>query len=218
MAQLAIDVETISPEIDEREVVDTLASREIELLCIGVGHRASPDSEIETRVLWRQGVDVGDEYQLLAELAERLHDRYFDEILTYNTGDFAERHLKGRSTIVGDEVGDLSLPDIVHRGWERAVHRNLMYAIVRNHGHRMEIKAAVEEHTSDHPPTVSWKGEPLTSDDIPQLGERWLRHCSGLMDLGDPAPRLKDAIQRHVEADLELHFRLADSLDGRTTT
>ena len=115
MGTVALDIETISPGVDESTEVDFLNSRHFELLCVGAGYREVPTSKPEIEVLWRPGVDTGDEYQLIARLAEWLADRPIDQILTYNGVDFDFRHIQGRASIVADEVHDPSLPELLHR-------------------------------------------------------------------------------------------------------
>lgn len=210
MSTVAIDIETISPSSDDVTDVDFLDSRDFEILCVGLGHRLSPNSEIETDVIWRPGIDDGDEYQLLAETAEWLHNRHYDCIITYNGAQFDERHLRGRAVIVGDRVGDPSLADVIHRALERGVHRDLMYDVIRDRGHRLSLEDAVVEYTESHPASVSWAGEQITNEDIPTLGEKWLAHRSGLTDLGEKGSQLQATLETYVKSDIRPLFDLAD--------
>ncbi|WP_459192054.1 hypothetical protein [Halosimplex sp. J119] len=215
MATVAIDIETISPTSENVTDVDFLDSRDFELLCVGLGHRLSTNSEIEIDVLWRPGIDDGDEYRLLAETVEWLHNRHYDCILTYNGTRFDERHLRGRAAIVGDQVRDPSLTDVVHRALEQGVHRDLMFDVIRDRGYRLSLEDAVTEYTGSRPPSVSWAGEQITNGDIPTLGERWLAHRSGLTDLGEKGSQLQETLETYVKSDIRPLFDLADALSNR---
>ncbi|WP_435186729.1 hypothetical protein [Halobellus sp. EA9] len=215
MATVALDIETVSPGSNDGTDVDFLDSRDFEVLCVGLGHRLSPNSEIEIEVIWRPGIHDGDEYQLLAETAEWLHDRHYDRILTYNGTRFDERHLRGRAAIVGDRVGDPSLADVIHQAWEQGIHRDLMFDIIRDRGHRLSLEDAVEQYTRTSPSSVAWEGEEVTNTDIPVLGEEWLAHRSGLTGLGEQGNRLQKTLEAYVRTDIEPLFELADELSNR---
>lgn len=214
MGTVAIDIETISPGVDESTEVDFLNSREFELLCVGLGYRATPTSEPELEVLWRPGIDTGDEYQLLARFAEWLAEHPVDKILTYNGTDFDIRHLRGRASIISDEVRDPSLPELLHRELTVPTHRDLMHDVIRKHGHRLSLEDAVEAHVGERPPDTRWRGELISNSDIPSLGEEWLTHRSGLVQL-DHAENLKATLEEYVNADIDPLFSLADVFDGR---
>lgn len=212
MGTVALDIETVSPQVDSVADVDFLDSRQFEILCVGVAHRLTPDSPHETDVLWRGGIESGDEYEVLAELCEWLDQRHYTTILTYNGSRFDERHLRGRAAIVGDEVGEATLAEAMHRSWQAADHWDLMHDIVREHGHRLSLEDAVEEHVGARPPEVEWNGDPITNADLPDLGRQYLSHRSGLMTLNE-ADRLERRLEAYVRADIEPLFDLADSLD-----
>lgn len=212
MATVAIDIETISPNSDDGTDIDFLDSRSFELLCVGLGHRLSPESTPEVEVIFRPGIDDGNEYRLLAETAEWLHNRHYDRILTFNGSQFDERHLRGRSIIVGEQVGDPSLSHMMHRVWEEGIHRDLMFDVVRDQGHRLSLEDATAEYTQSRSSSVSWQGEEITNGDVPRLGEAWLAHRSGLTDLGDQGRELRDALEEYAKSDIKPLFDLADAL------
>ena len=215
MSTVALDIETISPGSDATTNVDFLSSRDFEILCVGLGHRLSPTSDIEIDVIWRTGIHDGDEYQLLAETAEWLHGHHYDRILTFNGARFDARHLRGRAMIVGEEVGDPSLPDVIHRAWQQGIHQDLMFHVQRDQGHRLSLDDAVEKYTDSRPESVSWDDETISNGDIPALGEKWLKHRSGLRDLGERGIQLRDALEEYVTTDIKPLFDLADSLQKR---
>ena len=214
MGTVALDIETISPDVDEPTGVDFLNSRHFELLCIGVGYRETPTSEPEVDVLWRPGVDTGDEYQLLARLAEWLTNHPIDQILTYNGVDFDVRHIQGRASIVADEVRDPSLPELLHREFTVPTHRDLMHDVISRHGHRLSLEDAVEAHVGEQVPRTLWEGSPVSNSDIPRLGEEWLNHRSGLVQL-DYSEDLKRTLEDYVKADVDPLYALLDVFDGR---
>lgn len=215
MATIAIDIETISPNSDDVTDVDFLDSRDFEVLCVGLGHRVSPTSEIEIDIIWRPGIDDGDEYQLLAETAEWLHDRHYDRILTYNGVRFDERHLRGRAAIIGDRISDPSLGDVLHRALERGLHRDLMFEVIRDRGYRLSLDDAIDEYTETQLSSASWDGETITNGDIPALGEEWLAHRSGLTDLGERGSQLQKSLETYVRSDVRPLFDLADTLTNQ---
>jgi len=45
---VALDVESVSPQLDDVADVDFLDSRQFEMLCVGVGYRLTSDSPPET--------------------------------------------------------------------------------------------------------------------------------------------------------------------------
>ena len=214
MGTVALDIETISPDVTDSTEVDFLNSRHFGLLCVGVGYRETPTSVPETDVLWRPGIDSGDEYQLLARLAEWLAQRPIDTVLTYNGVSFDVRHIQGRAAIVSDEVHDPSLPELLHRELTVPTHRDLMHDVIRRHGHRMSLEDAVEAHVGERPSETFWQGDPVSNSDVPRLGEEWLTHRSGLVQL-DHAEDLKGTLEDYVNADIRPLFDLADVLDGR---
>lgn len=211
---VALDIETVSPNLGDGETVDFMDSRDFQLVAVGVGHRLTPDSDVEIDVLWRSGIEDGDEYELLCELVYWLTERHADELITYNGVNFDLRHIRGRAQILADEVGDESLPEAVHVALQRpSYHRDLMHDVISQHGHRMSLEDAVEEHTGDRPPAFSWNGETIGNGDIPRLAQKWLTHRSGLADLGDRAPQLRNTLENYIRADIEPLFRLHDNLD-----
>lgn len=163
MPTVALDIETISPDLDDTTDVDFLSSRDFELLCVGLAHRLSPTSDVEIDVIWRPGISDGDEYQLLAETAEWLHEHHYDRILTFNGARFDARHIRGRAMIVGEKVGDPSLSDVIHRAWQQGVHQDLMFHVQRDQGHRLSLDDAVEKYTDSRPESVSWNGETISN-------------------------------------------------------
>lgn len=214
MATVALDIETISPGMDNTGDVDFLNSRDFEVVAVGVAHRRSPNSEIESEVLWRNETRTGDEYKLLRRTVEWLNDRHYDSILTYNGVNFDERHLRGRAAVIADELGDLALPEDMHRAWQTAYHRDLMHNVVRDQGHRLSFDDAVEEYVGERPPTVQWDGEPIDNGDIPELAEQLLAYRAGLSDLNENrATHLRDVLETYIEADIYPLFDLYDEFD-----
>lgn len=216
MPSVALDIETISPSTDDTTTVDFLDSRSFELAAIGVGHRAAPDATPTVEVLWRDGIDTRSEYDLLAELCDWLTDRHYDELITYNGVHFDHRHLTGRASIIAEETGAADLPVVLHRALDAARHRDLMHAVIREHGHRVALEDAVEQHAAPRPPTVQWRGRTVENGDIPELAEQLLAYEAGLADLdAEDAAQLRDALSSYVRADIEPLFRLRDAFAGR---
>lgn len=216
MSEIALDIETISPGMDDAGDVDFLDSRDFELLAIGVAHRCSPTSEIKSDVLWRSETRSGDEYKLLCRLIDWMQNRHYDHVLTFNGAHFDERHLRGRAAVLTDELGDLELPAKFHDAWQRGYHRDLMHDVIRDHGGRMSFESAVEEYCGYRPASVSWDGDTVSNGDIPELGEQLLAHRAGLSDMDDKrALQLRDVLETYVRTDIEPLFDLHDALDRR---
>lgn len=214
MSAIGLDIETISPGLDDASSVDFLDSRDFEVLGVGLAYRPSPDSGIESDVLWRSETRSGDEYKLLCRVIDWIQERHFDRVLTFNGVHFDERHLRGRAAVLTDELGDLVLPEKMHKVWQRGYHRDLSHDVIRDQGHRMTFESAVEEYCGYRPDTVQWDGDTVSNGDIPELGEQLLAHRTGLSDMPDErAMQLRDVLETYVRTDIRPLFDLYDALD-----
>lgn len=210
--QVALDIETISPQVDSTRSVDFLNSRDFEVVAVGVGTRPEPGASVDVDVLWRNHIGPEGEYELLKEVIYWLVEHHFQELLTYNGVSFDVRHLLGRAQIVGEEVGDLSLQEAMHATLQRGRHRDLYHDIVREHG-RMSLEDAVETLCDERPLSVQWDGSRVENGDIPELAEQLLAHRDGLSDIPDDcAAQLEDTLNTYITADIRPLFDLRDAL------
>ncbi|WP_435360169.1 hypothetical protein [Haloarchaeobius sp. DFWS5] len=185
---VAVDIETVSTEPEER--IDLDDSSHVELLCIGVGYAPQEDVPGEVEVLFREGSSRDDEAALLDRFCTFVESRDPSTLVLY-WGDFDTRHLRGRAVLASD---DLALSKRVNRIFDDIDVVNLTPS------GSLEDNADVPETHWDcythslHPP--DWRAEHpryrgdvadpvVTNKDVPYFGERYLRLCDDTDEASD---------------------------------
>jgi uncharacterized protein YprB with RNaseH-like and TPR domain len=202
---IAVDIETISP--GERDP-NPQNPDDIELLCIGVGHRPYKGAAIETHVLMRRGSSPQHELELLDRLYEWVMTHRSDRLLTYNGTKFDILHLRGRADRVERELED---------GFERNV-RAKIDAILEVHEHLdlfeivrdiYDFWPKLEEVCRDHGidvPEVYYQGRPVDNSMLPWMGERYIQCLDG----GDRDSGLHRTLVEYTVSDIEPLFELEE--------
>ena len=103
MGSLAIDIETASP-FKEPQQEDFRNTDYFELVAVALGYRSSPDGEIETSVLFREGGwETESTATLLEQVIEWCGGKEIDRTLTYNGSGFDAIHLRNWASDVDED-------------------------------------------------------------------------------------------------------------------
>lgn len=124
--RLALDIETVSPDLDPGERPDFRDPGDFELLAVALGYeqrgadglangeRRSRDRDsVESTVLFREGTGPAAELDLVELVCDWLDDQPADTLLTYNGEAFDLLHLRGRSRLASEALG--SRPGVAAR-------------------------------------------------------------------------------------------------------
>jgi hypothetical protein len=193
---IAIDIETVSPEVKDPNLQNP---DHVELLCIGVGHQACPESPVETHVLFRRDRTPEAEIELLYRLYEWVRTHISEYLLTYNGTKFDLLHLRGRA----DRAQRASDAPVEAREWidiilDIHVHRDLFLECIDRYDEWLKLEELCNKlgvPTSE----TECEEDTVENDTIPELGESFLN--------GDDSV-LKSLID-YTEADIEPLFGLA---------
>lgn len=213
MSTLAISIGTTETPHGENDVTDYLNSRHIDILRVTASYRATPDSTIETEVLWRAGHGPESERDHLRAVLDWIHDRApIDRILTYHGANYDERHLRGRAELLLPTGGDPTLDRDMHRLWTSTTHRDLMYD-VKAAKHPMSLEAAVETYLDEQFPDVQWDGSTLSTAQQATLEKQLVAHRGGhAVMTADRAQQLRDTLTPIATAETRYLIPLYDTL------
>ncbi|WP_255198764.1 hypothetical protein [Halorarius litoreus] len=227
--RLALDIETVSPDLDPQERPDFRDSADFELLAVALGYE-SEDGDTETTILFREGTGAATELDLLERTLDWLDDRPADTLLTYNGEAFDLLHLRGRARLASEALGarehvaarlDAALDDLVHddlrnRAVDRFGGRPTFESACERVGVAVpETRWADYEHGQD--PTA-WRGATGThapgvkNTDVPQFGERYLALADADATHTLTFRELERLLTDYARSDVAPLFRLADAL------
>lgn len=207
----ALDIETLTA-VPESEL-DLGNSKHVELLCVALGYRPSPDAPAETTVSFREDRTSESELALVESACEWIERRDPSVLVTYKGADFDVEHLRNRPRLAG---GDESpFPELLDTVEYRDIDR----------GGKLDHVADVEPTYWDvyrhslNP--ASWRvdqgksGSALADPevdggDVPRFGERYLELCE--RDGADSVERraLRELLRRYAVADVRPLFDLFD--------
>lgn len=222
MARLALDIETISPDVPHDEHPDFQDSTQFEMLAVGLGIEHD-DGEVDLEVLFREDDSKAAEIALLEETIDWLEANAPETVVTYNGDEFDLLHLVGRSKIQTSNQSDIVLR---YSDWVRSIdHIDLKPPAWKAWGEYTSFENACANVGVDVPPTLvdeydlgvdlqtrspyCSSGPTFENGDVPILGEEYLVGQRENTDLNcDEAERL---LREYTESDLWPLFKLADA-------
>ncbi|WP_380675532.1 3'-5' exonuclease [Salinigranum sp. GCM10025319] len=227
--RVAIDIETVSPDLEYWERPNFRDSKDFELLAVALAWRQNPGPDIQTRVLFRDGWGSDSELALIENTVTWLEAAEAEIYITYNGETFDFRHLRGRCHIAAEEAGtggalrervEASLSaaesvDLKHDAWAAFGDYTALGTACARVGVAQETP-----HWQDYPHGLDPdetrvecdKGTPtLLSSDVAQFGERYLDWCDRENANGERLTALKELLQTYARADVVPLFELADA-------
>ena len=228
--RLALDLETISPNVPPDRKPDFSNPRQFEVFIVGVGYQSEPGKPIDVEALVRTGIGPDAELNVIERALDWIDERDADTLLTYNGDEFDLGLLLERTRIAAEEstAGRRELLDRVNALLERCESDDLKPACWDAFGDytRFEDACAVAgvdcptTHWAeyDHPmepdnwrrPEHRGKSE-LVNADVPEFGERYLR----LLDAGNEGEPVVEELHRmlteYTLGDVKPLFELADA-------
>jgi DNA polymerase elongation subunit (family B) len=206
-SSVAIDIETISPDKNDPNPQNP---DDLELLCIGVGHRPREGAPVETHVLMRRGMSPRHELELLDRLYEWVMTHRSDRLLTYNGTKFDLLHLRGRADRVERKLeGEFNAEARAKIDAFLEVHEHLdLFDIARD---IYDFWPKLEEVCGDYGievPEVHYQGRPVDNSMIPWMGERYLIS----LEENNRDSDLHRKLVEYTESDIEPLFHLEEVL------
>ncbi|WP_255151236.1 hypothetical protein [Halorarius halobius] len=225
--RLALDIETVSPDLGPDERPDFRDSDDFELLAVALGYER-PEG-VESTVLFRDGTDAASELALLDRVLDWCDARPAKTLVTYNGEAFDLLHLRGRAERAAAAVGDDEVPDRVDAFLDGLAHDDLRDRAVDRWGGRPRFEDACDRVGVDVPETLwreydhgrdprAWRGATGTDDptvqnsDVPGFGAAYLDLAAvGATDTLT-FRELERMLTDYALADVEPLFELADAL------
>jgi len=227
-ARLALDIETISPDVPPWQRPDFDDSSQFELFAGTVAHQESPGSDIDAVVQFREGRGPEAELDLINRLLALLTDYETSAVLTYNGEAFDFQHLAGRAQLAAAELearkdtpervelvlGTIQSDDLVHDVWDAFGEYTSLEDACEYAGIGIaQTYWAEYDHGID---PADWRtpddqGTPeVLSADVAQLGEHYLDSIeSGTTDT-EHFRELETMVTDYALTDVEPLFALAD--------
>lgn len=223
--RIALDIETISPNLGPNDRPDFEDPNDFEIFIIGLGYQ-SPDGDIaDLSALFRTNPTPEAELGLIQEAINWIDAYEAEQLITYNGSTFDLTHLQGRPELIEGEGGSVTTLvqdtltafdhlDLKHAAWRQFGDYTTLEELCRYIGEPVEeTKYADFEHgfelgeVLNHPITTDLTVE---SGHIPEIGERWLNAVSDFDGEGD-TDETRKMLEHYALADIKPLFKLADA-------
>lgn len=202
---IAIDIETIYSDVRNPNPQNP---DHLELLCIGVGHRRSPNDPVETHVLFRRNLTPQSELELLYRLYEWVRTHLSDYLLTYNGTKFDLLHLRGRADRAERAAGvSLDTREKINIITEMHNHWDLFETARELYDEWPKLEEVCDRFDIEIPDTY-YNGEIVENSLIPELGRDFLESS------GDEK-KVQGVLIDYTVSDIAPLFELADHLSHR---
>lgn len=222
--RLALDIETISPDVPYDEYPDFDDPTDFELLATALVYEP-PGGGLDDLIqvlLWRDGVDADSEALHAHEVAQAIISAEPQQIITYNGDRFDRKLLLARAKRAGQTIGDSTAfatmgealdrdhLDLKPAAWEQYGEYTTLEQVAEKQGLEVrETKINHYNHGHDLGYRSSTDPPYLQSGDIPELGEALLRTQAGLEETVNLKP-LRDMLRDYALGDIEHLLALAD--------
>ncbi|MFC7047299.1 3'-5' exonuclease [Halobacteriaceae archaeon GCM10025711] len=228
--RVALDIETISPNVGKNERPDFGNPDDFELLAVGLAYDGPRNPTVGSkRVLLRDDPSPAAELDLLQRTVSALRTYNPETLITYSGEEFDLPILLGRPIRAADNpAGDAALGEL-ETALNGVEHDDLKYEAWETYGDYLTLEElAIKEglrpaetrfedfdHGMDLPsvrPSNSTKPT-VQSKDIPGIGEVWLHARSPVHDNIGPCnvDATRDLIEHYTLGDIEHLFSLADA-------
>lgn len=200
---IALDIETIN--LVEQPDLDFQTPEHWTVFCVAVGHRPADTTEIETKVLFRNGPSPCDELDLILQTAQWIRDRKPDKLVTYNGKNYDIPILKHRATVTSHECPRSHQANL-NLLFDAITHTDL-FPIVKdaNDHENVSLDDALDDHGIDTA-EVGLDGEYVTGGEMPRLGMRIIS--------GEASNEEYQAVVTYAESDVKPLFALHDSVSA----
>jgi hypothetical protein len=228
--RLALDIETISPDVPIDERPDFGDSSQFELLCTALGYEPPDEGSHTEGVIFRESHTRSAEVDHLYRVAKQIIDLDPETIITFGGEEFDFNHLQGRASILSDTLDEPNLPSVIADALGRADHLDLQPSAWDAYGTYTSLEHTCHENglkpretrfdLYDHGHPLSHRDDPdnpvpghVESGDVPEIGEALLRHWGGERD-GDAGRINPDEaasmLGDYARGDIAHLFALAD--------
>lgn len=225
--RLALDIETVSPNIAYGERPDFDDPRDFEVSLITIGYKDRTTGNIECEVIFRNGWGPGSELDTIEMALKRIISYEPEAIITYNGEAFDFHHLLGRAQLAAKELGSrkgiyselkeltqkIESDDLIHDAWSVfGKYTSLEEACDRAGVKINEVRWTEYDHGVDPNEyrTLSDQGTPeLLSTDVAEFGEiylDWSEEESSTQQFIE----LEEMLRQYALADVEPLFDLAE--------
>lgn len=225
-AKIALDIETISPQLGPHQKPNFENPEHFELLIVGLGYQSERGEIEELTALFRNDPTPDAELELVKDVVAWIQDHPADQVITYNGTRFDLTHLEGRPRIIEDGTGpvttellamvdELDHLDLKPAAWRRYGDYTSLEKVCRSEGltveetrfgdfdHGMKLDAVLNRGVSD--------SSIVKSGDVPALGERWLAASAGENPEQLDIEGTRQMLEHYALADIKPLFRLADA-------
>lgn len=225
--RLALDIETVSPDIAYDERPDFDNSRDFEISLITVGYKDPTTGDLESEVFFRNGWGPGSELDIIEAALKRIVSYAPEVVITYNGEAFDFHHLLGRTQLAAKALGSrkevhskvkkfirqIESDDLVHDAWSAfGKYTSLEEACDRADVKISEVRWREYDHGIDpneHRVPHDQGTSGLLSTDVAELGEIYLNWSDKESNI-QQFTELEEMLRQYALADVEPLFDLAD--------
>lgn len=224
--RIALDIETISPQLGPNDRPDFENPEHFELLIVALGYQPKGGEVEDLTALFRREPSPDAELELVSDVVEWIGNHPADELVTYNGTRFDLTHLEGRPRIIEGGTGpvtsmfqdiqdELDHLDLKPAAWRRfgdytslektCQHQGLPVEETRyaDFSHGLDLNTVLNRRVSAN--------SIVQSKDVPAIGESWLAAAAGEDDVDVDIDGSRQMLEHYALADIKPLFQLADS-------
>lgn len=192
--RLALDIETISPNLSYSDYPDFDDPNDFEFLATAMCYEP-PEQEdgVAETILWRDGLDTQSELDHARDVAEVIGSLEPSDLVTYNGNRFDLWLLLTRAKQGGKQVGDLDVfkrlqvafdspnrIDLKHSAWEVYGEYTTLEDTIESQGLTVR-RTLFDDYDHGHSLAYRPPTEPpyIEGSDVPEIGEAMLRTSAG---------------------------------------
>lgn len=228
--RFAFDIETINPQLEDKQNPDFQNPNHFELFSLCCAHQPEPEAKIDYDVFFREGRGSASEINLIEQTIDWFESRTGESIITYNGEYFDFVQFAGRAQVASETLGaregvvdrvdtlldDLESDDLKEDSWdcfgeyttfeETCEHCNV--DVPRTMLSEFDIDT---EHYHAHRDTTDALKPHFVGGDVPIVGERYL----DLLEAGATETKtfreLERMLAHYATTDVVPLFDLADA-------
>jgi len=221
--RLALDIETISPDLSYSDYPDFEDPNDFEFLATALGYEPPGEDDIADTILWRDGLDTQSELDHARDVAEVILSLEPSDLVTYNGDRFDLWLLLARAKQGGEQIGDLDVfkhlqtainspnrIDLKPSAWEVYGEYTTLEDVIENQGLTVR-RTLFDDYDHGHPLSYRPPTKPpyIEGADVPEIGEAMLKTSAG-QEESINVEEMREMLTDYALGDIEHLLALAD--------